>query len=380
MEISNIMDLVNSAAKESMGSEAIKVKDTSTLVSTGEKVLSSEKYLSRFYSALVDRIGKTVTSIKTYNGADLGIRKDTLEWGIITQKLNFKMPEAGENPIWSSSKRKSPYDINTTLKVESAYYASANGFSFDSVILDKQLKQSFTGPAEMGAFVNGIYTAIKNAYTLSVENSERLALATGIAVSLNAGGMCAINLLSEYNTSRGVTLTTDEALRNPDFLKYCSLRINTITNLMGSLSTAFNPKGWQKFTTKDEVVVNMLDLFVKNMETYLTSDVYHKDLIRLPNYKPVQYWQAVKGTSMSYDFNTLSTINIKNKIEEVELQKEQSGIVAYVHAPESVSTCVYDTDTASHYNQFDRRTAYQLAGTVGYICDLFENGVVFYIA
>ena len=96
--VNQIYTLVNEVAKQTFGESAITVKDTSTLVALGDKVLSSDKDTDKFAKSLVDRIGRTIFSIRRYNASgDDGLVKEPFEYGCIVQKIYVDLPEAKEN-------------------------------------------------------------------------------------------------------------------------------------------------------------------------------------------------------------------------------------------------------------------------------------------
>ena len=96
--VNQIYALVNEVAKQTFGESAITVKDTSSLVALGDKVLSSDKDTDKFAKSLVDRIGRTIFSIRRYNASgDDGLVKEPFEYGCIVQKIYVDLPEAKEN-------------------------------------------------------------------------------------------------------------------------------------------------------------------------------------------------------------------------------------------------------------------------------------------
>ena len=99
--VNQIYALINEVAQQTFGESAITVKDTSTLVALGDKVLSSDVNTDKFAKSLVDRIGRTIFSIRRYNASgDDGLVKEPFEYGCIVQKIYVDLPEAKENNAW----------------------------------------------------------------------------------------------------------------------------------------------------------------------------------------------------------------------------------------------------------------------------------------
>ena len=82
--------MVNDAAAEAIGEQAITAKDTASLVSLGGQVLSSTENKDAFYKALCDRIGRTAIAIREYEAKTRAVKRDDMEWGIFYQKISFK--------------------------------------------------------------------------------------------------------------------------------------------------------------------------------------------------------------------------------------------------------------------------------------------------
>ena len=67
----------------------------------------------------------------------------------------------------------------------------------------------------------------------------------------------------------------------------------------------------------------------------MESDTYHNELVKLPRYEEVNYWQA-SGTGFS--FEDVSTIDIQNAKINEGAEVKQSGIVASTAVAATAST------------------------------------------
>ena len=65
-QINQVFTLVNSIAGQALGTQAITAVDTQSLVTLGNQVLSSNTNKESFLNTLVDRIGKTIISSRSY--------------------------------------------------------------------------------------------------------------------------------------------------------------------------------------------------------------------------------------------------------------------------------------------------------------------------
>lgn len=378
-EVTQIYSMVNSAGQEALGAEAIAVKDTSTLVAFGNQVLSSATNKEKFYNALVDRIARTVVAVREYKAKKRRVRKDELEWGLAIQKISFKDREAVANPTWDATTQADPFDVEIqTEAVQSLFYAMTT-FSYEDSIPDTQLSTAFLNGSAMGAFIAGIYTNMNNFMEISMENMDNLAVATNIAsVIKNGHGAQKRNPLTEYNAKYSKSLTVATCFADTDFLKYTTREISTVIGNVQKPSHVYNnTDNITRHTPKDKLVVEVLGQFASACNTYLQADTFHNELVALPAYEEVAYWQA-PGTN-GFNFTDVSKIDIKNtNIDDNAV--EQGGIIAFIHDEDSCASIITRRRSASIYNPRAERYNIFEKADAGYMCDPSENAVVFYIA
>lgn len=376
--VNQIYSMVNDAAKEALGAQAITAKDTGTLVSLGDVVLSSDTNKEQFYKALVDRIGRTVIAVREYRAKDRSVKRDEMEWGAVYQKISYKWKDAVENPSWDTDTQANPFDVEIGTEAVQKLFSVIGTYSYEDSIPDYQLFTAFTSASAMGAYISGIYTNMSNALEVADENLANLAVSTNIAgVFAKGKATQKRNLLAEYNVlNPEAALTTANALMDLGFLKYATREIKTVIDNMSTMSTLYNAENMPRHTPTDKQVVEVLSLFASASDTYLQADTYHNDLVKLPNYEKVVYWQ---GSGTGFAFNDVSAINISNeKIDEAPVSK--TGILAFVHDYDSVASIIYRRRSHSIYNPRAERFNIFEKADKGYAVDLSENAVVFYIA
>lgn len=377
MTFTQIHETINLLAREVLGEEAINVVDTSTFVAVGSKILSTDTNKEQFFKALADRIGRVIVSVRPYGRHGVnGVSKNEMEFGCILQKIHYTMPESNTNPAWIFDTQANPYDTQNTISVKAKLLVAGGTYSFETKIPDYQLKTAFINEVNMSAFISGLYTTISNAMDLAIENNNNMAVATGIAVALNSNkATVKRNLLKEFNTLYGTTLKQNDCLSDKNFLLYAVNEMIIVKNSMARFSTLFNADGEEKFTPITNLNVEMLSDFDIAIKSRLLASTYNKDLIELPKYSTVSYWQ---GTGTGNTFADKSKINVK--IEGKETATEQSGIICYMHDDMAVSSTIMNERIASVFNPFADVTNYQHKAYLSYAVDGAENGVVFYVA
>ena len=379
--VNQIYALVNDAAEEALGEHALSVQDTAGLVSLGDVVLSSDANKEQFYKALTDRIGRTVIAARAYSAVKRSVKRDEMDWGLVYQKISYKKREAVSNPSWVDNAQADPFDVAIQTEAVQKLFAVISTYSYEDSIPDGQLFTAFTNAGAMGAFISGIYTNMRNYMELAEADLANLAVNTLIAGVLIKGNAAQKrNLLVEYDTKFNKQLTVDTCLADPDFLKYATREILTAKDNMSTLTEIFNAEDFPRFTPEDKCVVEVLGQFASASDTYLQADTYHNELVKLPNYEKVVYWQA-PGTSFA--FSDVSKIHIENAHLAVagnaDGECEQSGVIALVRDYDAAASVIMRRRSASIYNPRAERFNIFEKADQGYAVDLSENAVVFYI-
>lgn len=389
--VKQIKTLLNDVIEDMTAqSAAIQTVDTSNLVSLGKAVSDLNLY-DGFFGSLVNRLAKTVYFVRVYDGADnRSILRDEHEYGAFIQKVYYTAPAFVDNPEYKipsytgggaidEYNQSSPYDVDTTVTVNAMVYGAQGTFALEIVRPVDQIRSAFLSESEMMRFIDGIYVAIENEIKLAEEGLVNAAVSTAIAADINGGKVR--NLLTEYNAIAATPITDEKvALADTDFLKYASREIRNTIKYMRKMSTAYNVNGYKTFT--DEPIVEVLTDFASAMSTYLEADTFHKELVELPRYTEVPWWQF--SGQNNGDFDDVSMISVINEAFVVAVTNptgeiEDSGIIAFVHDIEHVAAYFGHRRSWEMYNQRDDVYVHGETARKGYAVDLNANGVVFQV-
>lgn len=383
--VSQVSTLVNDAVNDAIGKNASASElDTTNLVTLGQLIDKYDAY-DLWYGALTNRIIKTLYFVRTYESNERSILRDEHEYGAFIQKVYTEMPTAVDNSEWGIPQidtstgartygQHSPYDVENTIKVSALIYGKQGTWTIEFVRPYEQIKTAFLGESEMLSFIGMLYLTAENAIKLEEERLVATAINTSMACCIKNGK--ARNLLSEYNTLSGESLTVATALTNAGFLKYASKEIGRTVENMQSMTSVFNVNGYTTFTPKSELIVEMNAEFAKASDMYLQSDTFHKELVALPKYRNVPYWQ-ISGDS--FKFEDTSKINIKN--EEIDAAAvEQGGIICFLRDTENCAAYFNRISSWEMPNPRDGVVIHGEKARKGYAVDKNANAFVFYIA
>lgn len=377
MEYGQIYGLVNSITKQTMGETPIEAVDTSTLVSVGDSLINANM-TDNWCKTLLDRIGLTLTSNRKYAGSQRKIFRSALEYGIIMQKLYVEQPTAVANQGWVSSNadRKSQFEINK-LNVIQTLFTGNNGFELPMTIPDWQFKTAFTNAEQMGAFIEGHMISMENAFTVALEDLENLAVAKFISKKMDnqtSNPLGAVNLIEEYKLATGNTTTVAKCLTDTNFLKFASAYISNLIVRLSKPSKLYNiqpseESNVSRHTNAENICIDLLLDFTSAFKTYLQADTFHRDLVALPKYTEIPYWQAPGETANFKDNSTVF----------VDTNKYQN-IIGVLYDYNAIGSTIERQYTATARDERLHFTNFFKQADINYFVDLSENGVVFYLA
>lgn len=376
-DVKQIYSILNDVAKQSLGTEAIAVVDTQSFISLGDKVLKSDTDTENFLSKLTDRIAKTVYSVRNYTGINKNLMREPFDYGVIVQKIHVEMPEAKENNAWKIGEPGYTPTYAPVIKptVSQKLFNKLSTWEIDVTIPDFMLKTAFLNESSMATFIDAIFTAMNNAMVMCADNNANLIRANFIGNKIHSGKATqSINLLAQYNTLTNANLTVASCLRDVDFLKWATMQISLWAKRMRVMSKLFNEDSNSKFTSGEYLVLDVLQDFASSTATFLQSDTYHKELVSLPMYNEVPYWQ---GSGTSFAFADTSKISVKI---DGTTEVTQGGIIAVAYDYNAIGTTINEPRSTTERNNKDEYTNYYNKATIGCFNDLGENGIVFYIA
>lgn len=378
-----IYNIVNSVAKMQYGAAKVTVVDTSSLIALGDSVLSSDATKDAFMGQLTDRIGKTIFSVRPYESADENVVKHSFDFGMALQKIYVDLPDTETNTSWEIGEEDFTPSFAPVIKptVREKLFVSLNTFEISVTIPDDILKTAFLSAEGMATMIDAIFMAVENRLEIAMESMVNLTRAAFIARKLSASSKCgAINLLAAYNTQFGTTVKAKDALYTPEFLRYAASQISLWTKRMRKMSSLFNDEtvstgnGYKRHTPAEDLVLTVLDDFAETTASYLQADTFHKELVALPRYNTVPYWQ---GSGPAFDFSSLSTVNVKI---DANTTVNQSGVIAVAYDWQALGATINRKKTTTEYNGRSEYTNYYTKIERGLFNDMSENGVVFYIA
>lgn len=375
MKVNQIYEIMNSVTSQVLGKTDLVAEDLSNIVDVGNELLSNTS-VDNYVKTLVDRIGKVIFVSRPYSGNVPSVLMDSWDFGSVVQKINAEMPDATENKSWDLTNG-TDYSPNVFYKPEVSvkFFNNKSTFEIDMSFTEKQIKESFTSAVEINSFLSMLYNAVEKSFTVKVDGLIMRTINNMIGETLHADttGIKAVNLLKEYNTKFGTTLTAEKSITDKEFIRFASLKMALYIDRLSRISSLFNIGGKDRFTSNDMLHVVMLSDFKASANSYLQSDTFHNEFTKLPNAETVPYWQ---GSGTDYSFDKVSAINVKTSTGATV---QQSGILAVMFDRDALGVSNLEKRVTTNYNPKAEFYNNFFKLECGAFNDLNENFVVFYV-
>lgn len=389
MKVEQLFTLVNTTTQEVLGETGVVLEDLSNVVDIGKEIINTDN-VDNYVKKLVNHIGKVVFVNRLYAGGVPSVLMDSWEYGSILEKVTAEMPNATENESWKleNGVDYSP-DVFYQPTVEAKFFNSKVTFEIPLSFTELQVKESFSSKEQLNGFISMLTTSVENAMTVKLDSlimrTINHMVAETVAVELDpendgtidftGSTVKAVNLMAGYNLGKTAAnkVTPQNALSNPEFIRYATYTIGLYSDRMSKISTLFNSGGKERFTPKDMQHIVLLSDFAKGADTYLTADLQNKEMVSLPKHDSVPYWQ---GSGVDYSFDEISKINVKTSSGKTV---EMTGLIGVMFDRDALGVTNLDRRVTTNYNPKAEFYTNFYKFDAGYYNDLNENFVVFYL-
>lgn len=377
MQIKQVFSIMNDVTKATIGDTAVLKEDLSNIVDVGDQIQNIAG-MDKYVKTLTDHIGKVVFVNRPYSGTAKSVLMDGWEFGSILEKVTYDgLPEATENESWELVNGEK-YEVNTFTQptVSAKFFNKRVTFEVPMSFAERQVKSAFDNVGQLNAFFSMIYNAVEKSMTVKTDALIARTINNMTAETLsNNNPVRAVNLYAMYKEKfpEDTTVTIDNCINHPAFIRYASFIISLYTERMTKISKLFNIGGKERFTSKDLQHVIMLAEFKKAAEAYVQSDTFHNEFTALPNSETVPYWQ---GSGTDYAFDSISKINVTTSTGKTV---EKAGILAVIFDRDALGVSNLDRRVTTNYNGKGEFYNNWFKFDAGYFNDMNENFVVFYV-
>lgn len=384
MEVKQIYDIMNTVTGEILGDSVVVNEDLSNIVDVGTAIFNASA-IDNYVKSLVNHIGRVIFVNRPYSGNVPSVLMDGWEYGSVLEKISAELPDATENESWELTDGAS-YDPNIFYKpvVSAKFFNKRVTFEIPMSFTERQVKESFSNAEQLNGFLSMLYNAVDKSMTVKVDALVMRTINNMIGETLKAdfaggvysggSGVKAVNLLYLYNQRYGTSLTAENSITEPDFIRFASYEMGVYMSRMSKISALFNIGGKDRFTPADMLHVVMLADFKKAANVFLQSDVFHDSFTELPNADVVPYWQ---GSGTGYNFADISAVKITTASGATI---DAGGILGVMFDRDALGVTNLDRRVTTNYNPKAEFYNNWYKFDAGYFNDTNENFVVFFVA
>lgn len=381
LSFNQLATLLNSIQKQATGQTGIVATNTNEFVTIGQMVLKTG--YDTVLNAISQVLTRTLFSTRPYSAKFKGLQVSQQRFGNITRKLSIADKDFKDDDRQKLIEDGSidQYVVSKPNILELNFYG-ANVYQRNITIFKDQLDQAFNSPAEFGSFISMVMQNISDQLEQARENLARMTVANFIAGKVEGDPSNVINLLTEYNTLTGLTLTKADIYKPEnykDFMQWVNARVSELTGLMTERSTKFHVnitgKEISRHTPLNKMKVYIHAPFKYGTESRVLADTFHDNYLKLSDAEVVNFWQSI---------DTPDTINVKSTylIADGTLETAAAAVETT-----DVFGVMFDEEALGYtlVNQWSSPTPFNARGgysnifwheTARYWTDYTENGIV----
>ena len=302
LTFNDLSEVLNEIVSQATGIKSQAPVDEASFVSVAQ--LGLKAGYDPLMTAISQVLSRTIFSERAYTPKFGGIRTTEQRFGAITRKLQVVDKEWLTDEKFNLVDEESidHYTVRKPEVLQTNFYG-ANTYMDYLTIYTEQLDNAFSGSAQFGEFISMLMTNMTNRINQAHENLARATIqnfVTGIYTT-NSGYQI-VNLLAEYNSETGSSLTTTTVFAPANFdafVKWADARISTISSLMENRSALYHinitGKTIMRHTPARMQKIYMLKSFLAQIKARALSGTYHDSYLDIADVEGVDFWQTLQS-------------------------------------------------------------------------------------
>ena len=294
--------------------------------------------------------------------------------------INIEVPDVQASHAWKEFENGTTvgtYEVFMPV-VHTQYYGKTNSWELPITITYEQWNDAVKDYNGLSTLVSHVMMIVENKIYQHLEDcngmnrNNFIAEKFAYAATPEAKGIHVINLCEVAGKQLKKSITVDDFRNDAETLRIATAKISLFTKYLRKQSTQFNTAEYVRFTPSDRLVVQVLSEFESDVNRVLMSDTFHNDMVALPKYESIPYWQDSEGLT----FDNVSSINVKTGTGTVISKK---GIVAFICDKWAILHTIKKQRVASRNFDPEALDMYFYQFRDMYANNLTMNAVVFYL-
>ena len=390
MKVAQISGMLNDVFQSVLG-DSMFAEDLSNVVDAGRIITGSTDVFGanfdNYASKIIDKVGRTIFWDRVYTADDLGIWRDSWEYGSVLEKIRCEVGDYEDNCEWKltdqSGNGVSDYNdsIQTHIQelfkfypasVQAKYFNSKTTFKTTISITRKQLREAFNSASELGRFIGMIEQRVRSKMEISKNALQKMVIANLMGEHL-AQGKQVIDLGAMYAAETGQTAgTLAAALNDKTKARFIAQKMTFYREMMSEPSKLYSASGtfWNHTPVEDSRLIVLADLD-SALRFQVYGETYNEEFVKLNNYRVVPFWQTTGKTNTLADRSGISiTTSNGNGVT-------RNDIIGVLFDKDAAMICNDEPDVRSQYNPDGNFTNYFYCADCSYYNDFDENCIVF---
>ncbi len=380
MTVTDVSTLVNNAAKQFAGFEAVANEDLSNIADFGAAIEDNMGF-DVFFGKLVDQFNTIKFWSRPYVSFAPNVWMETEKFGAIRAMYRTKYMESQPAEQWNLQQGISydPYVVNKN-EVSARFWSKKWSSSIKpQTIVRDQLFSAFRSESELMSFIGMLEMTRNNTHARAADQMIMTLFQAIAGLAVNAGGMQDIKLLTEYNAQFDRSITAAQALYDAEFIRYAIYRMGVIRDQMRLVTGMFNASKLEAASAPDRQKTVMLSDFARAAGVYLhdAPNQFNTGSLKVPDADIVPAWQGMGTTGALADrMSVMSTLSIEGETIDSNIE----GLVGIVYDEWALGFSTWKHDVRSQYNARGNYTNYFDDMLGGFFLSPDENVVVFRLA
>lgn len=333
-------------------------------------------------TGMFDQIGEIVYStIRNTTLGNYNINVSDTEYASIREKVTITPLDFEASHHWNTSGGSTFSDMFEyhNLEFTTKVYNKLSNFRTKPYSLGiNRFKSAFRSESEVMKMFGEIANMITAVYTYTVQAAEKR-----VVNQLVASTVCettptrCINLLEQYASETGETLTTKTCMKNDAFIRWAFAYMNKIADLMSMPTANYNDGSRIINTIGDDMRKVMITDFKRLIDTNVMSSAYN------PEYISDNSWIITPAFQNATERNKIDivpagthSITSGKHVTRVQI----NNIIGMIFDKRGACTSSTRIKTGTSVNDFDEHINYIHKFDMREFVDETENAVIFVLA
>lgn len=312
--------------------------------------------------------------------------EDSARFGAITRIISMEMPDLIENRSWIDvTSGTTTIGSNTVYLpiVKQQLFGATDSWGVSIAYTGNQLDAAFESVEGLLEFDSYVKLMAQNAIELHRATMNSMNRNNYMVEKINAGNTTGkinvINLIEEYQKDHGDSaMTVAQFFSSADALRYSVKTFKKYKDLLHDMSTIFTTDATSKgkFIPDDRFVFQVLSDYEGRLDSEVYSTTYHEEFVKLPLYRNVTAWQALRGLT-DLTFEDLSALDITSSEGNT---LAMNGIIALMVDKWAIMHTMVQNRVGYQRDDIKNISMYDYQFTDRYMNNLTLPGIVFIVA